>query len=106
HLRFLRSPARLLHDGHGRVAGVEIERNEVTPHGRIRSTGEREVLAAGLVVRAIGYTGEPVPGLPFDEASGTIPNEAGRAGRAGWCGTVSRCPGRTSRAGSSAAPRA
>ncbi|TRY19051.1 pyridine nucleotide-disulfide oxidoreductase [Tessaracoccus rhinocerotis] len=83
HLRFLRSPARLLPDGHGRVAGVEIERNEVTPQGRIRSTGEREVLAAGLVVRAIGYTGEPVPGLPFDEASGTIPNEAGRVVRDG-----------------------
>jgi ferredoxin--NADP+ reductase len=33
-------------------------------------------------VRAVGYKGIPVPGLPFDEGAGTIPHEAGRiAGR-------------------------
>ncbi|MET8940581.1 FAD-dependent oxidoreductase [Streptomyces rubiginosohelvolus] len=35
-------------------------------------------LAAGLLLRAIGYRGIPVPGLPFDEASGTVPHEGGR----------------------------
>ncbi|MEU3006338.1 FAD-dependent oxidoreductase [Streptomyces sp. NPDC007020] len=35
-------------------------------------------LAAGLLLRAIGYRGLPVPGLPFDEASGTVPHEGGR----------------------------
>jgi ferredoxin--NADP+ reductase len=28
--------------------------------------------------RAIGYTGRPLPGLPFDERTGLIPNERGR----------------------------
>ncbi|MEQ3553217.1 FAD-dependent oxidoreductase [Pseudonocardia nematodicida] len=77
HLHFLRSPVRILGDG-GRVTGVEIERNAITADGRVRGTGERAVLDAGLVVRAIGYTGEPIPGLPFDEATGTVPQEAGR----------------------------
>ncbi|ANY08594.1 FAD-dependent oxidoreductase [Pseudonocardia sp. HH130630-07] len=78
HLRFLRSPQRLLPDGDGRVRAVRVVRNEITPDGGVRPTGETAELAAGLVVRAIGYTGEPVPGLPFDAASGTVPHEHGR----------------------------
>jgi ferredoxin--NADP+ reductase len=35
-------------------------------------------IPAGLVVRAVGHRGVAVPGLPFDEATGTIPNTAGR----------------------------
>ncbi|MFD7326694.1 FAD-dependent oxidoreductase [Streptomyces sp. NPDC059875] len=38
---------------------------------------EREI-PAGLVLRAVGYRGVAVPGLPFDEATGTVPHEAGR----------------------------
>jgi ferredoxin--NADP+ reductase len=47
-------------------------------------------IAAGRVVRAAGFRGAPVPGLPFDEETGTVPNTAGRVpGRpgvyvAGW----------------------
>lgn len=78
HLRFLRSPARLVGDDEGRVAAVEIERNEVGDDGRVRGTGETDTVDAGLVVRAIGYAGEPIAGLPFDEATGTVPHEAGR----------------------------
>jgi hypothetical protein len=82
HLRFLRSPVRIDGAG-GRVAAVVAERNAIDDQGRVRGTGEPEVLDAGLVVRAIGYRGEPVPGLPFDEDSGTVPNEAGRVVRDG-----------------------
>ncbi|GAB1513317.1 FAD-dependent oxidoreductase [Actinophytocola sp. KF-1] len=39
-------------------------------------------IMTGQVVRAVGYRGRPVPGLPFDDATGTIPNTAGRV-RAG-----------------------
>ncbi|RZT86760.1 ferredoxin--NADP+ reductase [Pseudonocardia sediminis] len=35
-------------------------------------------IPAGLVVRAIGHRGRAVPGLPFDEATGTVPHEDGR----------------------------
>ena len=76
HLRFLRSPVRILGEGH--VTGIVVERNVLTPDGRVRGTGEEETLDVGLVVRAVGYTAEPIPGLPFDEATGTVPNVAGR----------------------------
>ncbi|WP_318210574.1 FAD-dependent oxidoreductase [Streptomyces sp. SJL17-1] len=35
-------------------------------------------IEAGLLVRAIGYRGVPLAGLPFDETTGTVPHEAGR----------------------------
>jgi ferredoxin--NADP+ reductase len=81
HLRFLRSPVRVL--GEGRVSGLVVERNTIDAAGRVVGTGERETLDVGLVVRAIGYAAEPVPGLPFDAATGTVPNEAGRVVRDG-----------------------
>lgn len=81
HLRFLRSPVRIL--GEGRVSGMVVERNTVEAGGRVVGTGVLETLDVGLVVRAIGYAAEPVPGLPFDAATGTVPNEAGRVVRDG-----------------------
>ncbi len=41
-------------------------------------TGEREVIPCGVVFRSVGYHGVAVPGVPFDERRGTIPNEGGR----------------------------
>ncbi|GEL17152.1 FAD-dependent oxidoreductase [Pseudonocardia asaccharolytica] len=81
HLRFLRSPVRL-HGENGRVSSVVVERNEIVD-GRVVGGGEQESLDVGLVVRAIGYAAEPIPGLPFDEATGTVPNEGGRVVRDG-----------------------
>ncbi len=37
-----------------------------------------EVIDAGLVLRSIGYRGDPIDGIPFDEATGTVPNDGGR----------------------------
>ncbi|RFU88369.1 ferredoxin-NADP reductase [Streptomyces triticagri] len=42
-------------------------------------------ILTGLMLRAIGYRGMPVAGLPFDEAAGTVPHEGGRV--AGMPGT-------------------
>jgi ferredoxin--NADP+ reductase len=51
-------------------------------------TGERETLAAGVVFRSVGYRGVALPGVPFDEGRGTIPNDRGRVAPgvyvAGW----------------------
>jgi len=47
----------------------------ITPDG---VAFDRERIDAGLVVTAIGYRGTPLAGLPFDEATGTVPNDAGR----------------------------
>ncbi|MFC5952368.1 FAD-dependent oxidoreductase [Pseudonocardia lutea] len=76
HLHFLRTPVRLLEEG-GRVAGMVVERNGLRD-GKVVGTGEEETIPAGLVVRAIGYSGEPIPGLPYDARNGIVPNVAGR----------------------------
>src|SRR6218665_3895360 len=39
---------------------------------------EGSALGAGLVLRAIGYRGQPLPGLPFDAQRGVIENLGGR----------------------------
>jgi ferredoxin/flavodoxin---NADP+ reductase len=83
HLRFLRSPLRLVGDRDGRVAEIVVERTAVDADGTLRGTGEHQNLPVGLVVRAIGYAARPIPGLPFDEPSGTVPNAAGRVLRDG-----------------------
>ncbi len=80
-LRFYRRPVRLI--GKDRVTAVEIERTEVDADGRAAGTGELETIAADLVVRSVGYRGSPLPGLPIDERSGTVPNEEGRVFRDG-----------------------
>ncbi len=79
-LRFCVSPVAIL--GEEKVEAVEIVRNELVADesGRVKAvaTDEREVLPCGLVLRSVGYRGAPVGGAPFDERSGTIPNEGGR----------------------------
>jgi ferredoxin--NADP+ reductase len=58
---------------------VRLRRNELEPEtATIRPTDEETVLAAGLVVRAVGYQGRRVADLPFDASTGTVPHEAGR----------------------------
>jgi ferredoxin/flavodoxin---NADP+ reductase len=81
HLRFLRSPVRIL--GTDRVTGVVVERTALTPEGGVIGTGEEETIDVGLIVRAVGYTAEPIAGLPFDARTGTVPNERGRVVDAG-----------------------
>jgi ferredoxin--NADP+ reductase len=79
-LRFLTSPVELL--GDGRVERIVVERNrlEAREDGSLaaRSTGDRETIDCGLVLRSIGYKGIAIPEVPFDESRGTIPNVAGR----------------------------
>jgi ferredoxin--NADP+ reductase len=81
-LRFLLSPTRLVPDENGRVGAVELVRNELVAASggglRAEAGDERETIPAGLVFRAIGYRGIRLPGVPFDERTGVIPNESGR----------------------------
>jgi ferredoxin--NADP+ reductase len=81
-LRFCASPVEILGDETGRVTALRIVRNrlERDASGRMRAvpTGEEEVIPCGLVLRAVGYRGAQVPGVPFDEDLGRIPNDGGR----------------------------
>ena len=82
-LRFLRSPLEILGEGEdGPVTGVRVGINELVtgPDGRVsaRPTGEEEIIECGLVLRSIGYRGERLAGIPFDDRRGLIRNEGGR----------------------------
>lgn len=77
-LWFLRSPVEVL--GSGRVTGLRVGRNQLVPSDtgalQARPTGETQDIECGLVLRSIGYRGTPLPGLPFDDARGSLPNDA------------------------------
>ncbi|MEX0674610.1 MAG: FAD-dependent oxidoreductase, partial [Gaiellaceae bacterium] len=74
-LRFLVSPVAIL--GEELVEGVEVVRNRLVDE-RAVPTEERETIECGLVFRSVGYHGVPLPDVPFDEGSGTMPNDRGR----------------------------
>jgi ferredoxin/flavodoxin---NADP+ reductase len=75
-LRFFWSPVRIL--GDSQVTGVELVRNTLDADKRAVPTDEHETLSAGVVFRSVGYRGVELPGVPFDERSGIVPNEGGR----------------------------
>lgn len=56
---------------------VHVERR---PRGDTEpeTSGMRETVPTQLVIRAIGYDAQPLPGLPFDESRGIVPNVDGR----------------------------
>lgn len=76
---FLKSPAALA--GRRRLEQVKLARNrlEGEPFQQVsRETGETETLACGLLFRSIGYSGAPIPGVPFDAKRGVFANQDGR----------------------------
>ncbi|MEV7116718.1 FAD-dependent oxidoreductase [Streptomyces anulatus] len=81
-LRFFLRPVELL-ERDGRVAGVRFARTAPDSGGGVRDTGAYEDVEAQLVLRAVGYRGVELPGLPFDPVRGTVPHAAGRVLRDG-----------------------
>jgi ferredoxin--NADP+ reductase len=68
-------------EGDGRVERVLFDRCRLVgePFAQVpEPTGETVSIEAGAVFRSVGYRGVPTEGLPFDAASGTIPNVQGR----------------------------
>src|SRR4029453_18790632 len=85
-LRFFQSPAEILGDGH--VEAIELGRNTLDADERAVATDEKETLETGIVFRSVGYRGVALPEVPFDERTGTVPNDRGRVApgvyAAGW----------------------
>lgn len=81
-LRFFLRPVEIL-ERDGRVGGVRFEHTAPDGAGGVRGTGTYEEIEAQLVLRAVGYLGVPLAGLPFDPATGTVPHAAGRVLRDG-----------------------
>ena len=81
-IRFLVSPVEILGDENGDMRAVRVEKNELylTERGtpRPRGTGEIEEMEAGILFRSVGYRGVPIPGVPFRDDWGIVPNDDGR----------------------------
>ena len=80
-LRFLRTPTEIL--GTDKVQGLRWTRTNAEP-------AATDVISTSLVIRSVGYRGDPLSGLPFDATHGVVEHVDGRvAGRpgtyvAGW----------------------
>ncbi|MFN9795261.1 MAG: FAD-dependent oxidoreductase [Gemmatimonas sp.] len=78
-LHFNASPVAL--HGSTRVEGMTIVRNRLESDGRggVRAvaTDDTRELPVGLVFRSVGYRGKALPGVPFDDRAGVVPNVKG-----------------------------
>jgi ferredoxin/flavodoxin---NADP+ reductase len=75
-IRFWLRPVEV--DGTDRVSGLTVERTRLDEDGTFTGTGEFETIPAQMVFRSVGYQSVPLPGVPFDERSHTVPNADGR----------------------------
>ncbi len=60
---------------------VSVEGSDHVEAVQIASTGAPEsavTVPCGTLIRSTGHRGAPIPGLPFDEVTSTVPNEQGR----------------------------
>ena len=81
HFRFLISPIEFL-GSNGELEAIKLERNDLyldsTGTPRPRGTGETWIEPFQLALTAVGYRGVPIPGCPFDQRAGIVPNVGGR----------------------------
>ncbi len=77
---FCASPEAVSKSDEGQNA-LQVMRNRISPdqNGRITAqpTGETFNIDASLIIHAIGYQGQQIKDVPFDDRRGLIPNEQG-----------------------------
>lgn len=77
HLHMCEAPVEILGED-GKVVGLRTEHTEFLGDGNVKGTGEMRDWEVQAVYRAVGYHSSPLRDLPFDDAAGVVPNEAGR----------------------------
>jgi ferredoxin/flavodoxin---NADP+ reductase len=75
-VRFWLSPVEI--QGESKVEGLTLERTRLDANGRLAGTGQHETVPVQMVLRSVGYQSVPLPGVPFDDRSHTVPNLEGR----------------------------
>jgi ferredoxin--NADP+ reductase len=83
-IQFYRGPKEFL--GARRVESIVLERNALAGEPgkqKARGTGVTETIPCGIVFRSVGYRGVEMPGVPFDDKAGIVPNVDGRVTRDG-----------------------
>ncbi|MUL49668.1 ferredoxin [Mycobacterium sp. CBMA293] len=75
-IRYLLSPTTIV--GESTVTALRCTRNTFTDTGAVTATGSRLSIQTGLLLRAVGYRGQPIAGLPFDDQRAIVPNSHGR----------------------------
>lgn len=78
HLHFYAKPVEVVGDAVEGVTALRYERTKPNGEGGVVGTGEIREIPVQAVYRAIGYFGSPLPGIPFDERRGVIPNREGQ----------------------------
>ncbi len=53
---------------------LRVDAMEFDAQGGLSATGEGKEIPAQLVIRSIGYRGEGLPGVPFDQSTNVIPS--------------------------------
>ncbi|MEU8763960.1 FAD-dependent oxidoreductase [Streptomyces sp. NPDC048659] len=76
-LHFFESPTEILGED-GSVVGLRTERTELDGTGNVKGTGTTTDWDVQAVYRAVGYLSDELPKLPWDAASGTVPDAGGR----------------------------
>lgn len=56
---------------------LRVNTMKIDEQGRLSPTGGETQIAAELVIRSIGYRGEGLPGVPFDDGNSVIPSVDG-----------------------------
>lgn len=76
HIHMLQAPVEIL--GDGKVEAIRMERTALQGDGSVKGTGEFIDYPVQAVYRAVGYFSSPIPGAPFDDVNGIVPNVEGR----------------------------
>lgn len=82
HLKFWTSPIALHGNRMGMVEAMSVQTNQPqqSDNGSICAapTEQKDRIHTGLVFRSVGYQGMPLPDLPFNEKTNTLPHHQGR----------------------------
>jgi len=79
YFNFLESPLEIC--GEGRVERIRLGKNRLEGEAnsqRAVATGAAREVDCGLVFRAVGYRGDALPGVPFDEQRNVVRSASGR----------------------------